>query len=114
MQCINRWVQKNHPRTCDPVRIPTKKGGDEYRSTSVLYYINELHNPSPESDDGDSDYYEDFPGINIDIPSEPYEDASNGSSNNNTKKENGLKSVDNDRTRTRFPFRLFGCIKVQG
>ena len=78
-----------------------------------------MHYPSPEerSDDGNSDNYDGDPGINIGgHPNGSNDGASNGSRNNNECKDIGSKENENDRTRSRFPFRfkMFGCIGVKG
>lgn len=108
MHSFRRWIQKNHPQTCDPVRIPSRKDGDEYRSTSVLHYIHELHYPSPE--EGSEPSYDDDPdyvGIDADRPIEDVTPINNNDPS---------KQVENGRSRSRFPFRfkMFGCIGVKG
>lgn len=103
--CSYRWVQKNHPQTCDGVKIPAKKDGDEFRSTSVLHYIHELHYPSPEEGSEDESDY-DYPEIIVDHSIEDTLSINN----------NPSKDVQSGRTKSRFPFRfkMFGCIGIKG
>ncbi|KAI1280708.1 Serine/threonine-protein kinase STK11 [Halotydeus destructor] len=55
------WVRKKHPVICEAVPIPQRSGArDEFRSMTVLPYLEDWHYPSDEEgdDEEDDDFYE--------------------------------------------------------
>ena len=42
---MDRWLQRRHPRISEAVQIPAKSNSDQWRSTSVLPYLQVLYEP---------------------------------------------------------------------
>ncbi|XP_076352768.1 serine/threonine-protein kinase stk11-like [Tachypleus tridentatus] len=50
------WVRKKHPRITQEVCIPHHVSGDEFRSMSVIPYLQDLHCGPEEGDEASEEY----------------------------------------------------------
>lgn len=87
---MTSWVRKRHPQICDPVPIPCRKDWDEFRTMTVLPYLEALHNGcDDENDDYDYEYEDDdLRPMELLSPNDPNHNHQQTGSGDHSTKEN--------------------------